>query len=462
MRTDTCARWSVFALHAGHTGARSFPAAACLRAARRAAFAILAALAFGPSPAAAVPADSSTVAELDRKVEVLTREIENLRMGEAAVPAPYESQRGFAPAASKVYGVRGGVSIGGYGEVVLQAWDARREDDARSGRLPQTDVLRQILYLGYKFNDEVLVNSEIEVEHAGTGGAPLGGEVSVEFAYVDWSRDPRIGVRAGMVLAPVGLVNELHEPPVFIGATRSDVESVIIPTTWRVNGAGIFGELPGGVSYRAYVSEGLDARKFTASSPLRGGRQKGSRAKATKPALSARVDYSSPLGFTVGASGYRGDSWQDAQPDSLRLSPVTTLVEAHATLQRAGFDARALFVRGMLDDAGPLSDALGLAGASRLGESYHGFYVEGAYDVLPLLMPGTAYALAPYARYEMLDTQESVPGGTENPAHEQTVLTFGAAFRPHPNVVLKGERQQRGNEAETATSQWNLQVGWLF
>jgi hypothetical protein len=462
MRNDTCAPM-LHVNRAGQAGGNDGPpiAGAARRAGRWAALCALALAAWSPA-ALGAPADSSAVAELDRKVETLARELENLRMGEAAGATAPESRHGLAPAASRVYGVPGGVSIGGYGEVVLQGFDARREDDVRSGKLPRIDMLRQILYVGYKFSDELLVNSEIEIEHAGVGGGALGGEVSVEFAYVDWSLDPRIGVRAGMVLAPIGLINELHEPPIFIGAARPDVESVIIPTTWRVNGAGVYGEFPAGISYRAYVSEGLDARAFTASSPLRGGRQKGSRAEATKPALSARVDYSGPHGFALGGAGYRGDSWQDHQPDSLRLSPVTTLVEAHATFQRGAFEARALYVRGMLDDAGLLSDALGLAGASRLGESFHGFYVEGTYDVLPHLAPGTTYALAPYARYEMLDTQESVPGGSENPANEQTVVTFGAAFRPHPNVVLKGERQQRANEAETATSQWNVQLGWLF
>jgi len=451
MRNDTCAPAKHPARPAGRAGALLPPAAAALFA-----------LALVSAPAAAAPADSSHVAELDRKVEALTREIENMRMGEAAGGATYEARHGLAPAAAKVYGVPAGVSLGGYGEMLFETFDAKREDDTPSGRLPRLDLLRQIVYVGYKFSDEVLVNSEIEIEHAGTGEEPLEGEVSVEFAYIDWSRDPRIGVRAGMLLAPIGLVNEMHEPPVFIGARRPDVESAIIPTTWRVNGAGIYGAFPSGISYRAYLTEGLDARAFSASSPIRNGRQLGSEARATKPALSARVDYAGTRGFTLGASGYRGDSWQDHQPDSLRLSPVTTLVEAHATFEQGGFQARALFVKGMLDDAGVLSDALGLTGMERLGESFHGFYVEGAFDVLPRLIPGTRYALAPYARWEMLDTQESVPGGAEDPANERRVVTFGLAFRPHANVVLKGERQQRSNEAETATSQWNVQLGWLF
>jgi hypothetical protein len=428
----------------------------------RGALCALLALSFNSAAAVAAPADSSDVASLTRKVDVLTQEIETMRMGGAAAPAELASRHGMAPAAAKVYGVQSGVSIGGYGEMLLQSFDANREDDLRSGKLPRIDLLRTILYVGHKFSDELLFNSEIEIEHAGTGEAPLGGEVSVEFAYLDWSRDPRFGVRAGMVLAPLGLVNEMHEPPVFIGARRSDVESAIIPTTWRVNGAGIYGEFPSGFSYRAYLTEGLDAREFTASAPIRGGRQKGSEARATKPALSARADFSGVPGLVVGGGAYRGNSWQDHQPDSLRLSPVTTLVEGHATFQRNGFLGRALYAYGMHDDAALLSDALNLTGMNRLGESFHGFYVEGEYDVMPILSPGSRYGLAPYARFEKLDTQESVPGGSENPANEHTVLTFGAAFRPHPNAVLKAERQQRSNEAETATSQWNIQIGYLF
>jgi hypothetical protein len=412
---------------------------------------------------AAAPADSAEVAQLSRKVDVLTEEIESLRAGGgAAAPVEYASRHGFSPAASKVYAVQNGVSIGGYGEMLLEALDDTRENDTPSGALPQLDFLRQIIYVGYKFSDELLFNAEIEFEHAGVGGAPLNGDVVVEFAYIDWARDPRLGVRAGMVLLPLGIVNELHEPPVFIGAKRPDTENGIIPTTWRANGAGIYGEFASGFEYRAFITEGLDARMFTASSPLRGGRQKGSRARATKPALSGRMDYAGVPGLNVGVSAYRGDSWQDHQPDSVRLSPVVTLVDLHASYQRNGFEATALYASGTLDDAADLSDALLLTGSSRLGESFHGFYVAGAYDVLPLIMPGTRYGLSPYARYEVLQSQQDVPGGSESPANERTTITFGAAFKPHPNVVLKGERQQRSNEAKTATSQWNVQLGYLF
>src|SRR4029453_5073175 len=106
------------------------------------------------------------------------------------------------------------------------------------------------------------------------------GEVSVEFAYLDYLIRPEVNVRAGLVLIPVGFINELHEPPVFLGARRPDVEDRIIPTTWRELGAGVFGDA-GPVTYRAYVVNGLDSSGIEAEEPLpqggRGGRRGGGR-----------------------------------------------------------------------------------------------------------------------------------------------------------------------------------------
>ena len=81
---------------------------------------------------------------------------------------------------------------------------------------------------GYRFNDRFLFNSEIEVEHAK--------EIFVEFAYVDFQATESFGLRGGMLLVPMGLVNEFHEPTVFMGAERPVTENRIIPSSWRENG----------------------------------------------------------------------------------------------------------------------------------------------------------------------------------------------------------------------------------
>jgi hypothetical protein len=419
-------------------------------------------------------AQEDRLAELERKVEVLTEELASMRLGEAADTAHYVSRSGLGPSASKVYAARG-ISIGGYGEMLFENFDREREDGVQAGIPDRLDYLRQVLYVGFKFTDDLLFNSEIEFEHSGvhdeaevavdpstgTGSAELSGEVVLEFAYVEWMRGPGLGVRAGMLLTPVGLVNEMHEPTVFLGARRPEVEQNIIPSTWRANGAGILGDLGGSLAFRAYLVEGLDATGFSASSAIRGGRQSGSRSLIAKPALTARLDYSGIPGLLVGASAFTGDSWQGAQPTP-KISPWVTLVDAHARYQWRSFEARGLYASGRLDDAGQLSDQLGLVGAARLGERFYGYYIEAGYDVLAATSPGSRYRLIPYARYERYDTQDDVPGGTENPALERTLLTVGAAFQPHTGVVLKADRQERQNEANTGTSQWNVAVGYSF
>ena len=105
---------------------------------------------------------------------------------------------------------------------------------------------------------------------------------------------------------------------------------------------------------------------------------------------------------------------------------------------------------------------MGLTGSDRIGESFFGASVEASYDVLARFAPGSSYGFLPYARWESYDTQNGVPGGSENPALERTVWTAGAAFRPHPNVIVKADRQWRSTQADTGTDQWNIALGYMF
>lgn len=426
---------------------------------------------------AAASDGEARLTEIEKKLDAALAEISRLQTGAApAETSSFRSRLGFAPAASKVYGVTSGLSIGGYGEMLFERPDRRREDGALANRASTLDLYRVVFYIGHKFNDELLFNSELEWEHSGVfdeagvevdplsgeGEAELSGESVVEFAYLDWSRHRSFGVRAGKVLVPMGLVNEQHEPPVYLGARRPDVERNLIPSTWSANGAGVFGEVANGLEYRAYVLEGLDARGLSAGSAIRGGRQGGSGSVSTHPAFAARVDWRGTAGLVLGVSGFTADPWQDAQPAGEHLSPRVAILDAHARWQWRGLQTAGLWVQGSLTEAGALSDALGLTGSSRLGERFSGGYLEAAYDVLPLAYPGTRYAFMPYARFESYDTQDSVPGGNEAAANERTVLTVGAAFKPHPNVIVKADRQQRSNAADTDASQWNVALGWMF
>ncbi len=403
----------------------------------------------------------AALVELERKVELLAGEVERLKLGDAAMaagaaapPAADRSDYGLGPAASKVYRAGRGVSIGGYGEALYQGFDSQRDDGSASARVDELDLVRAIVYFGYKFNDRMLFNSEIEWEHAKTAaGEP--GEVAVEFAYLDYLWRPAVNLRGGLVLLPMGLINELHEPTVFPSTRRPGVESAILPTTWRENGFGVFGEA-GPTSYRAYVVNGFDASGFTAAG-LRGGRQNGARAKAEDLAWVGRWDLSAVPGLLAGVAAYVGDSGQDLGP-----SVETRIVDAHLDWRWRGLELRALWAEAELDDVAQLNQALGLTGNRSVGEEMAGYYVQAGYDLFSL-WPRGEQSLTPFARWEEFDTQRRVPAGfAANPANDVESLTLGLAYQPLAQVLLKLDFQDLDNAAGTGVDQWNVAVGYVF
>ena len=404
----------------------------------------------GPS---ARPGDAR-LDELARRIDLIAAELEDLKIGEAAVVAD-ESVHGFGPAASKIYRTEEGLSIGGYGEMLYEAFDSTRDDGSPSGETDELDFLRAIVYFGYKFNDNWLFNSEIEVEHASTGER---GSVSAEFAYFDFLWKPQLNVRGGLLLIPMGFVNELHEPTVFLTAKRPDTERLIIPTTWRENGLGIFGDL-GDFNYRTYVVNGLDGSDFS-SAGLRGGRQKGSRAKADDFAWVGRLDYNGTPGLQAGISAYLGDSGQGIEgSDGRSLGVGTTIFEGHVEWKWRGLELRGLWAHADVDDVAELNEALGLAGASSIGEELEGFYLQAGYD----LLAGSGRSLIPFVRYEQVDTQKEVPSGfVRNPARDFDSLTLGLAFKPIDQMIFKLDYQDFDNEVESATDQLNFAFGYAF
>jgi len=405
--------------------------------------------------------DQERIEELERKLAVLTEEFERLRDGVSTgeeAPRADESggKYGLGPAASGVYRKRQGVSIGGYGEWIYEDPSATLDDGSPSGAKATADFLRLVLYTGYKFNDRALFNSEIEFEHASTEDD---GEVSVEFAYLDFFVRPEVNVRTGLVLVPVGWINEIHEPTTFLGVLRPDVEIVILPTTWRELGAGVFGEL-GPITYRGYLTTSLDGAGFTASEGIRGGRQAGSEAVAEDLALSARFDYEGVPGLIVGLSAFRGGSGQGATVGGEEVDGSVTTLDVHAGWSWRGLELRGLWARVSVDDAEQLSALTGQTIGSRMG----GWYVQAGYDVLA----GTRldrFQLLPFARYEGYDTQEEVPAnlaGTVTGENDRTVTTLGLVFLPIPRVAVKVDYQNLDNAAGTGLDRFNVGVGFTF
>ena len=107
------------------------------------------------------------------EMEELRWQVEDLRIGEVPSTTAGKTVSGLGPAASKVYQASQGVSVGGYGEMLFTG---------KSGADDTIDFYRAITYIGYRFDEDWVFNSEIEIEHGNSDD----GEVALEFAYLDW------------------------------------------------------------------------------------------------------------------------------------------------------------------------------------------------------------------------------------------------------------------------------------
>ena len=408
-------------------------------------------------------ASEERIKKLENQIKVLADEIEAIKSASVTEPAVYKEEFGLAPAATKVYRVDQGISFGGYGEVLV---GNVKEGDAND----VVDNLRLVLYNGYKYNDHIIFNSEIEFEHGTTGSNKDGksGSASVEFAYIDFLVSEEFNLRGGLLLTPFGTVNEIHEPTTFYGVGRPEVERRIIPSTWRESGAGAHGTFDlgsaGELSYRAYVVSSADARGFKASDN-RSLRIKGNRARFEDMAFVGRLEYDPTPGIRVGGSVYYGNTGQGEEVNGQTIDGLFKMYSVDGQFQYAGLDLRALGVWTTLDDAALINQLKEYTGSKSVGEEQSGWYVLGAYNIFSALNSANRYLeyLAPFFRYEKFDTQEKVPAGYErDPANDRTQYTIGLDYKPISNVVIKAEYQNLDTAAGEATDQYNFGVGYVF
>jgi hypothetical protein len=418
--------------------------------------------------AATQNSETAQIEELRRQVAILAEEVEKLRSGESTELEADEAQEktmGLGVSAASVYRKKQGPSIAGYGEMLYENFSSETDAGFASGETDQIDFLRAVVYLGYRFNDRFLFNSEIEFEHAKTEG----GEVAVEFAYIDYLMRNELSLRGGMVLIPMGIINEFHEPTQYIGTHRPLTETFIIPSTWRENGAGALGRA-GMFYYRAYLIAGLNAAEFTSQQGLREGRQEGGNSKLDgAPAFVGRLDVSPIQGLTLGTSLFAGDSglFESSEEEKERIGEPqddfnvpTRIFEIHGEYKQKGVQLRGLYSHASLDHVAELNNELGFTGEDSVGDSMDGGYFEVSYDVLS---GKSEQAIIPYVRFEKINTQSSVPSGfLKDPANDQTLWTFGLEYKPIPNIVIKADYENFDNEANSGIDQFSVLLGYSF
>lgn len=355
----------------------------------------------------------------------------------------------------------GHTSVGGYGELSVTGLSSAKE----TSREWSADVRRLVLFVAHSFNEKIRVYTEIELEHVK--------EAEVEQAYVDYKvAGDYLGLRAGLILVPMGIINTVHEPPTFNGVVRPRVETAIIPSTWREIGAGFFGRPVGPLRYELYAMAGLDPLAIDAGG-LGAARGGGAVSKAKAWAVVGRVEVEPVLGFLVGASGYLSDAGKNGKfylRDRTQVDVSVPIVgyTLDARFRRTGLEWRALFAEWYLPQAGALMRTWDDAGKPRFADPtrpvptrMRGGYVEAGYDVLRPF--GVSHELVPFARLEAYDTQSAVPQGfTADPTRSVREWTFGASYRPIREVVVKADYQLRNRKAGPDDTQVNFGVGFMY
>lgn len=340
------------------------------------------------------------------------------------------------------------VTVGAYGEVTYN------QPEADNGEL---DIQRLVLLFGYKFNDKTQFVTEIELEHTV--------EVFVEQAFVNYAIAPSVSLRGGLMLVPMGIINEFHEPTTFNGVERPALDAAIVPTTWREIGFGVTGRFNDlSLGYQAYVFNGFKSTApngegglngfLKGSDGLRGGRQKAIQSTVDSPTLSTKFDYYGIPGLRLGLSGYFGKTQAADEIEEINGANIgVSMVGLDARYALRQFTARGQFVYASLSD----TEAYNTATGRDLGSALQGWYLEGAYNLLPF---GREKKLFAFVRYEQYDTHADTEGALmQNDAYNRTDITTGLSYHLAPGVVLKGDYQFRDNALSGSDVPNRLNIG---
>jgi hypothetical protein len=339
------------------------------------------------------------------------------------------------------------LTFGGYGEIIYN------QPETQNGKL---DVQRLVILMGYKFSDKVGLLTEIEYEHVN--------EVYVEQFYIDYKVTDNFNIKGGLMLVPMGIVNEYHEPIYFNGVNRPSVDGSIVPTTWREIGAGVSGKSDElSLAYQAYVFNGFKSYDGTkgyigGSSGLRGGRQRGISSTINKPNFSTKVDYYGIQGLKLGLAGYVGRTQATDNVDMLDGADVgIAMLGLDARYNYNRFNARGQYIYTDISDAAAYNTLTNM----KLGSSMKGWYVETSYNLLPT---GKEQELHSFVRYEQYDTHNSVEGAlVKNNAFDRTDITLGLSYHIAKGAVVKADYQFKDDAtSNNLNNQFNLGIGVVF
>ena len=394
-------------------------------------------------------ATNASAQSKDEKLRVLQQEIDELK---AQVKNPPQGQQATGSA-----GPQGSATtISGYGEFNYNNY---KGDE----RPTQADLRRFVFGLHHRFDDRLTFHSEVEFEHAVVSKDDEG-EVELEQAWLNYKFSDAVNVKGGLFLIPLGILNETHEPPTYYGVERNEVETRIIPTTWRELGLGVHGLLgTSGLRYDVGITTGFDSGKLDdPSTGIRSAHQEGQLANAHDLSVYGALNYRRS-GLLVGAGVFTGNTGQNGATNPLLkgVDAKLTMWDVHAQYKVGRLELQAVYADGRLADADQLNAAILATSAEPFAapNRMKGAYVQAAYH----LYKRDKLDFAPFVRLERIDIrqQEDPANGLfQDPANNETITTAGFNFWVHPQVVLKADVQRY--RTDSTKDRFDLGLGYMF
>lgn len=272
----------------------------------------------------------------------------------------------------------GALEVGGYADVLYMNMDETPESTFVLGHF--------CLDLAAEMSDKVAIGAEIEwaredpistayVADVDTGASDFcNANAALVCAFVDLTIIEPITLRAGKFLVPINVYNTDLYPADVAKLARPPLMNVqIIPTKWAETGIQFYGDIEtgtaAGLDYAVYFVNGLEAKETigVGLDVIPEMKNNDVELNNSKKAVGARLGITTPVGFEVGLSGYKGAY-------SLSGSDDLTLIGLDACYAYEAFEVRGEYVDANQDGrALPVSDPT---------EDLKGFYLQGAYKFL--------------------------------------------------------------------------------
>jgi len=328
-------------------------------------------------------------------------------------------------------------SIGGYGEL---HYNSSKQGDVDGTKT--LDFHRFIIYYSASLTEAWSFFSEVELEHNFVNDGE--GELELEQAFVEYRSD-KGGFKAGVILPTVGLLNEYHEPPLFLSVERPEYSKYVIPTTWFANGISANYKPMDGLKLRVALLEDLNGEDV--ESGLRSARAKGYKTTAHDWTKNFSAEYTGLPGLRLGGSYTMNNAPINDDPDT---TANVALLELHA--KYVAHNIYAIFEYGNINYDG--------TNHTPSYKSSGGYYLDLGYNMASIL--NLKGKLMPWFRFS--DYNQGTNDDGVLPSKHYTITRFGVTFWPVDKVAFKidfGTKETEDADIDEI-SQLNVGVGYNF